>query len=335
MLQKVSIIVPTKNRYSLFSETIKSIRAQTFSNWEAIIVDDGSSESCIQQMLTLFNGEPRIRFLRRKSDRDGACACRNEGIFASIGDYVIFLDSDDCLAPFCLEKRVKVMADNPNLDFAVFPCQIFEKQPGDIGLLWNSQTKENDIDRFLSLDIPWQTASPIWRRQALIQLSGWDENLLSWQDWEFHLRVLIKGLTHEKFPEPDCFWRKPMHESIGLNSFIPEHLHSHEQLMQKLHRMLSEVQLLDSNRQEMLAGLYFFLAKSWLAHGKTTDAVRVWTVCLNNQLIGSIRYWEGLFYLKTSRIRGARRIGRKYLEMRWSKRMKSRYSHTFRNTPLT
>lgn len=334
MYPKVSIIVPTKNRYSIFPETIASIRAQSFNNWEAIIVDDGSSEDTIQQMLSLIKEEPRIKFLRRNSNQDGACACRNEGIINSSGDYVIFLDSDDCLAPFCLEKRVNAMENNLNLDFAVFPCQLFQKQPGDIGLLWNTETQENNIDRFLSLDIPWQTTSPIWRRRSLRQVGEWDARLLSWQDWEFHLRALIKGLTYRVFSEPDCFWRMPDRESIGLKSLTPKHLQSHEQLFQKIHCMLLERQLLDKSRQYLIAGLYFFLAKSWLSHGEPTEAARVWTICRNKQLISLIDYSEGLFYVKTNGMRGVSRFGKKYLEIRWPKKFRIQYSQTFRNTPI-
>jgi glycosyltransferase involved in cell wall biosynthesis len=284
-------------------------------------------------MLNLFKGEPRIRFLMRSSNRNGACACRNEGISNSTGDYVIFLDSDDCLAPFCLEKRVQIMESNANLDFAIFPCKLFQKHPNDLGLLWNIETQENDIDRFLSLDVPWQTTSPIWRQQALKQVGVWDTSLLSWQDWEFHLRALIQGLTYKIFSPPDCFWRVPDNESIGLKSLTSEHLHSHEQLFQKIHCMLSERQLLNSNRQCLIAGLYFFLAKSWRSQGDVTEAVRVWTICWNEQLVSNMRYLEGLFYLKTIGMRGVRRIGQKYLEMRWPKRLRTQYSNTFRNTP--
>ena len=338
-LPKVSIVVPTKNRYSLLCETVESIRKQTYSNWEAIVVDDDSTDGTSEQMLALSKEDSRIRFIRRSGNWPGAPVCRNIGVTVSTGDYVIFLDSDDCLAPFCLENRVRAMQIHPSLDFGVFPCQLFRMKPGDVALLWNTETQENDIDRFLNIhDAPWQTTSPIWRRQALTQLGPWDESLLRWQDWEFHFRALIKGLNYKRFAGPDCFWRMrtPGRESIGSQSFTPEHIRSNERLFSKVYFMLSQAQLLDAHRQYFLASLYFWLANKWVSYGAKKEAVRVWTVCWEKQLIGNIEYWEGLLYFQVSNdVRLAGHFTRKYLELRWSKKLLGRASITFCKTPLS
>lgn len=336
-LPKVSIIIPTKNRCSLLGETLESVRKQTYSNWEAIVVDDGSIDGTIEQMLASSQEEPRIRFIKRSGNRTGAPVCRNIGITVSTGDYVIFLDSDDCLASFCLENRVKAMQTHPNLDFGVFPCQLFQIKPGDVALLWNAETQENDIDRFLNTyDVPWQTTSPIWRREALTRLGPWDEDLLRWQDWEFHFRALIKELNYKKFARPDCFWRMrtPARESIGSTSFTPGHIHSNEQLFLKVYIMLSQAQLLNPPRQYFLAGLYFWLANKWVASGEKKEAARLWTVCREKQLISNIEHWEGLLYFRTQDIYLAGRLTQKYLEIRWPRKLRGRGSTTYRNTPL-
>lgn len=337
-LPKVSIVIPTKNRYLLLYETVNSIRKQTYTNWESIIVDDGSTDETIEQMLALSKEDSRLRFIKRSGDRSGAPACRNIGVSASTGDYVIFLDSDDCLAPFCLENRVKAMQAYPSLDFGVFPCQLFQMKPGDVALLWNAETQENDIDRLLNFhDVPWQTTSPIWRRQALTRLGAWDESLLRWQDWEFHLRALIKDLVYKRFAtEPDCFWRMPtsVRESIGKLAHMPEHLRSNEQLFLKVYFMLSQAQLLNAHRKFLLAGLYFWLANRWLYCGAKNEAARLWTVCWGKKLIRKIEYWEGLFYFRVGNFSLARGLTRKYLEIRWGRNLRGKGSVTFQKTPL-
>jgi glycosyltransferase involved in cell wall biosynthesis len=338
ILPKVSIVIPTKNRYPLLYEAVESVCKQTYSNWEALIVDDGSTDGTIEQMLALSEEEPRIRFIRRSGNQPGAPACRNEGVAVSTGDYIIFLDSDDCLAPFCLKNRVEAMETHPTLDFGVFPCQLFQITPGDVALLWNAQTQENDIDRLLNIyDIPWQTTSPIWRRQALTHLGVWDESLLRWQDWDFHFRALVKGLNYKRFSEPDCFWRMrtPGRDSIGAMEFTPEHIRSNERLFLKVYSMLSQEQMLDGHRRYLLARLYFWLANKWLACGAKKEAAKVWAVCREKKLIGNIEYQEGLFYFRVEDVRFAERLARKYLEKRWRRNLNVGYSTTFQKTLLS
>lgn len=203
----VSIVIPTFNRDKLLQETIQSVQKQTFENWEIIVVDDGSNDKTEGTMMHFSKSDSRIRYVQRNSSQKGASVCRNEGTELSRGDYVIYLDSDDLLSPTTLEYRLKAMEHYPDLDFGVFQAILFRDQPGDTRLLWNIDSEENDIDRFLALDIPWQTTSPIWRRKALLRLGPWNGSLPSWQDWEYHLRALIEGLKYKKFPIPDFFWR--------------------------------------------------------------------------------------------------------------------------------
>lgn len=335
-LPQVSIIIPTKNRCSLLCETVESVRRQTYQNWEAIIVDDGSNDGTIEQMTLLSHQEPRIRFLRRRGERSGAPVCRNQGVEIATGDYIIFLDSDDALAPFCLEQRVSAMQTDANLDFAVFPCQLFREKPGDLALLWNKDTQENDIDRLLHLhDVPWQTTGPIWRRRALDHLGSWDENLLRWQDWELHFRALIKGLNYKKFTKPDCFWRVSTRdrETVGLN-WTAEHIRCLENLLLQVHLILRQSQMLSQYRQYLLAGLYFWIAHRWIADQQDQEAVRVWKICREKQLIGTLEYWEGMLYFKMQKLSLGRRIISKYLRVRWTEELLARKSSSFHNTPL-
>ena len=152
----VSVIVPTKNRYQLLIETLTSISAQTYKNWEAIAIDDWSSEDKVQLVRRYFGADSRIHVHKRKAPNSGAPVCRNEGVELAKGKYVIFLDSDDFLAPFCLEQRVEVMEKNPSVDFGVFPTLVFHETPGDSQILWNiNETQDSDIERFLKQDMPW------------------------------------------------------------------------------------------------------------------------------------------------------------------------------------
>jgi glycosyltransferase involved in cell wall biosynthesis len=195
-LPTISIIIPTKDRAALLQQTLDSVGAQTFSDWEALVIDDHSSDDTADQTRRASETDPRVRF-HPLTDKTGAPAARNLGIAEARGEYIIFLDSDDLLAPHCLQQRIDFMRDHADLDFAVFPCQLFRKSPGDVELLWNRKTDENDLDRFLKMDVAWQTTSPIWRKTSLAKIGAWDQSVLSGQDWEFHIRAIVAGLKYE------------------------------------------------------------------------------------------------------------------------------------------
>jgi len=328
----VSIIIPTLNRYDLLQQTLDSVQRQTFKEWEALVIDDGSNDDTEEKVVKMSQDDLRIRYRKRSSQKSGACVCRNEGTEASSGEYIIYLDSDDCLSPVALKNRMWEMERHPDLDFGIFPCILFDNHPGDIKLLWNIDTDINDIDRFLALDVPWQTTSPIWRRSSVLKLGSWNENLPSWQDWEYHLRALIKNLRYKKFSEPDCFWRTPYtkrksiwslptrkkKKSIGRKSHSPEHLYSQELLFIEIQQMLSNSGLFTDNRRILLGGLYFYLAQDWLKFGKKAEALRVWNLCYEKKLIEQNFYLQGNWYLKSVvPMPWIRRLVRKYLETVW------------------
>ena len=107
MTALVSIITPNFNRADLIIETAQSIFKQTFTNWEWIIIDDGSTDASMDVLQRLASEDSRIKVFQRNRAPKGACACRNIGVEISVGRYLIFLDSDDLLEPFCLDRTNK------------------------------------------------------------------------------------------------------------------------------------------------------------------------------------------------------------------------------------
>jgi glycosyltransferase involved in cell wall biosynthesis len=318
----ISVIIPTFNRSKLLQETLDSLQKQTFKDWEALIVDDGSEDNTEEKVLQMGKADPRIRYVKRSVQPSGPSVCRNEGTDASEGKYIIYLDSDDCLAPWALENRVREMELRPELDFGVFPCVVFRNQPGDMRFLWNLiDTDLNDIDRFLSIDIPWQTASPIWRRAAILKLGSWNSNLLQWDDWEYHLRAIIMSLKYEKFYQPDFFWRTnkiSTKDSLSDKPIPAEKLGIYEQLFFQIQQLLSEAELLTDKRLKLFVGLYYWLAKKWEEVGSTQNALRIWTLCYEKGLVDYNFYLQGKWYLKyIAKVPRVRRWVGDYLSANW------------------
>ncbi|BCU11900.1 MULTISPECIES: glycosyltransferase family 2 protein [Microcystis] len=322
----ISIVIPTLNRSDLLQQALNSLQKQTFKDWEALVIDDGSQDDTEAKIQQMGLKDQRIHYLKRKGQKSGAPVCRNQGMEVAQGDYIIYLDSDDCLAPRSLENRLREMECHPDLDFGVFPCVLFKNQPGDMRVLFNIDTDMNDIDRFLAFDIPWR--SPIWRRSSLLRLGPWQENLPSWQDFEYHLRPLIMNFKYEKFSEPDYFWRisqgkltkKGRKITIGDNSRSPEHLKSHENLLLQLEQMLANSGMLTDRRRNLLVGIYSWLAQTWVVNGDWEEAQRIWNLCYQKDWIELKLYLQGRWYLENvAHIRIIRRLAQKYIEFSWGK----------------
>ena len=118
----VSIIIPTFNSEKFIAETIASIQAQTFTNWEVIIVDDGSSDKTVSIISKTAQSDERIQFFQLEGN-SGAGIARNLALSKANGRYIAFLDSDDLWKPTKLENQIKFMTKNDSpFTFSFYDC---------------------------------------------------------------------------------------------------------------------------------------------------------------------------------------------------------------------
>lgn len=110
-----SVIIASFNRAQLLKRAIDSLILQTEEDWEAIIVDDGSTDDTHVQMLSYLKRYPKIKYL--KKEHSGEAMTKNEGIRMSSGKFISFLDSDDEYAPNHLQSRKRMLLKNPLINF--------------------------------------------------------------------------------------------------------------------------------------------------------------------------------------------------------------------------
>ena len=142
----ISIVIPHFNRSELLGETLQSIRRQEYENWEVLIVDDGSEDREWALVQTMAHG--KIRVFQRDNGVKGPSRCRNLGASESEGDFLIFIDSDDILAPWCLSQRMVAARKQSTAELWVFPVMLFSHCPGDLATCWNRLEGNADLDRF-------------------------------------------------------------------------------------------------------------------------------------------------------------------------------------------
>lgn len=195
----ISIITPNFNRERLIDETAKSILNQTNSQWEWIIIDDGSIDNSWKKLLSLQATDDRIRVFQRNREPKGACTCRNIGIEKAQGDYLLFLDSDDVLSPTAIETRINYFRNEDIREgvLPVFPSMTFEQSPKS-GFLWEDHNHSVSwLEGLFSLQPITGGTGPVWTKTILKEIGGWREDLTIWQDVELHLRAFFNGKRFE------------------------------------------------------------------------------------------------------------------------------------------
>ena len=275
---EISVITPTKNRLSLLCETMDSVQQQDFANWEHIIVDDGSDDGTAEEVARRAAADSRVRYIRRSGEKSGASVCRNIGIKECLAELIVFLDSDDLLEPDCLGRRVERMRRNMDVDYITSQASIFVHVRGDRGLQSDPDLTGDDLLRFLFFENPWQTTAPTWRRAALERLRGFDEDLLSWQDVDLHVRAVASGMRYLRFPEVDYNFRwqfEPTKVSVEQRR-SPSHLRAALSIFEKFELAVRQGPGMNWVRQRALCSLYYFVAERLADAGHLGDSVRAW-----------------------------------------------------------
>jgi glycosyltransferase involved in cell wall biosynthesis len=236
----VSIIIPTYNRAHLIGETLDSVLAQTYKNWECIVVDDGSTDDTLEVIQKYIAKDSRFFFFSRPETKvNGASSSRNYGLSQSKGELIVFLDSDDWLLPNCLSQRVKFMSANSALNFMVFP--MFTKGSDTVLKAKNIPFCDDYLREFLSYKLYWGIMCTTWKKKALLTLEGFNENYPRLNDPEIHIRGMLhfehSYFIASEFPA-DSIYR--MEEQKKGKEFSEKYLTS---LTMFFNDMVSELQL--------------------------------------------------------------------------------------------
>ncbi|HBH23389.1 MAG TPA: hypothetical protein DDY13_08190 [Cytophagales bacterium] len=268
----ISIITPAFNRAHFLSELKNSILDQSNPNWEWLIIDDNSSDESIEIINRFCKEDNRIRLIHRDRKPKGANTCRNIGIEKANGDYLVFVDSDDLLLSNCVEQRLLAFEHNSKVDYHIFQTQKFSEETYNLDV-WSREKEKDHLTQFLKLDSVWHTSGPVWKRASLKKHNQYfDENLSIWQDLDYHIQALVKGMTYEVHLDlpPDVLYRVHNNESISQQGYSYKHRKSQVYFLKKLEKILptekkSHIRLLHSKLlNRIIKQRYFDLALNLL-----------------------------------------------------------------------
>lgn len=200
----VSIIIPTYNRAHLIGETLDSILAQTYQNWECIVVDDGSSDNTEEILKSYCESDSRFIFYKRPNESPkGANFCRNYGFMVSKGAYINWFDSDDLMMPEKLSSQVARLSKSI-YDFTVCQTLVFENNINNIiGLRAMKIFSKDYFNDFITNDIKWLTQAPLFKRSYIENLDYlFDETIHKSQERDFFVNILadVDGYDFDDTP---------------------------------------------------------------------------------------------------------------------------------------
>lgn len=179
----ISIIIPTHNRAHLISRAIQSIIEQTYTNWELIIVDDGSTDNT-EEVLQPFLKDPRIDYL--KKENSGAAHSRNVGVEKASGEWITFLDSDDEAKVNWLEI-INVEMQKQDADLICCGCERIDHN----GNLVDVMLPEPNQDLFGDTVYKMTNGGVFVIKKTLFdKVSGYDAELKSGQHTELAFRII-------------------------------------------------------------------------------------------------------------------------------------------------
>ncbi|MBF4470301.1 glycosyltransferase family 2 protein [Flavobacterium sp. HJJ] len=214
----VSIIMATYNRAHFIKETLNSISAQTYSNWECLIIDDGGTDNTKCVIAPILEKESRFQFLKRPNDyAKGLPGCRNFGLDLAKGNYIIFFDDDDIVHPQNLELCVQELEDTDvyfcryirNVFFENFDYNFdFSKEYSSFYI------DEKDIDRMLKNELPFNSCAVMWK-SACLKENRFSENLMYAEEWELYSRILSAGFKGVSIEKCLFFGRKHPNSNTG------------------------------------------------------------------------------------------------------------------------
>lgn len=189
MPPRVSVIVSTYNRAGYLREALASVRAQTYTDWECIVADDGSTDGTEAQMRSLAAHDPRLVYVRLPNGgRPGRT--RNAGVASARGELLAFLDDDDLWLPRKLELQVEVLDQEPGVQLTFGLVERFGAETGS----WPTRPvpARPTLDDLLRDNfIP--CSSVVCRRAAFLEAGSFSEEFRIVQDYELWLRIAWAG----------------------------------------------------------------------------------------------------------------------------------------------
>lgn len=212
----VSIIIPCYNQGQYLDGAVNSVLAQTYQDFEIIVVNDGSTDPETVEILKTYN-QPKTTIIH--TDNQGLPLARNNGIQVARGRYILPLDADDKIGNTYLQEALELLEDNDNLGIVYCEAEFFGEQEGKWAL------PEYEFPNILLRNVIF--CSGFFRKSDWQEVGGYNPNMIyGWEDYDFWLSIIELGREVYRIPKILFFYRRQavsMAKSLNPEKYIKCH----------------------------------------------------------------------------------------------------------------
>lgn len=184
---KISIHMCTYNRAHFIQQAINSVLKQTYTNWELLILDDASTDNT-ESIILPYLKDSRIRYIKNEKNL-GITKNRNKALSLSTGEYIAVLDSDDVwVDKEKLSKQISFLNQNEDYALVGTNMEIIDSENKKITDK-KYETENTDIKNNLLIKNQFCHSSVLYRTKIVKDMDGYDESLMSWEDYDLWLRL--------------------------------------------------------------------------------------------------------------------------------------------------
>ncbi len=198
----ISVIIPVYNGEKTIKNTIDSVLNQTFTDFELIVVNDGSQDSTLAVLNEIQNARIRVFSF----PNSGVSASRNRGLAEAEGEFISFLDADDLWTPDKLESQLKALEKNPQAAVAYSWSDWIDESGQFLRAGGHITVNGKAYEKLLLRDFVESGSNPLIRRKALEEVGTFDESLAFAEDWDLWLRLAAR-YEYVAVPSPQILYR--------------------------------------------------------------------------------------------------------------------------------
>ncbi len=197
---KISAVMPFYNREKYIAQTIESVLNQTFTDFEFIVIDDGSTDTSAEIVQQFVDKDPRIILVKNDSNR-GISYSRNRGNEMAQADLVAIVDSDDIYLPERFAKQYAYMREHPEISIVGTHAHVIDEDGVRTGDQINYLSDQEKIIKTFFHYVPFLHSSVMYKRNCVVEIGGYDGRFNMVEDMDLFYRLLFSGKNGTNIPE--------------------------------------------------------------------------------------------------------------------------------------
>lgn len=201
-MPKVSVVIPAYNAMKYLPETLESVVKQTYTDFEVLVVNDGSSDHIVDWMAQIT--DPRVKLISQANQ--GLPSARNTGIINAQADYIAFLDADDLWEATKLAKQVRCLDEHPEVGLVHTPMLLVDENSQSTGRVMGSDVQGYVLPQLLVQNLI-ACPSVMVRRACFDNVGLFNPSLRSIEDWDMWIRIATR-YPFAVIKEPLAYYRQ-------------------------------------------------------------------------------------------------------------------------------